>query len=246
MTHQVFICHASQDKEIVENLADHLGRLGIQAWVYSLDRTLSDNAWAEIEQKIRDCGLFIFAASKDSPNAKGQHRELGLAMDRILKTKAELRMLPIVIGVEFGELPDELSRINGLRLDAYTVKSTAYEIATEYFPDLLGAETNREWKCPRPGQWLEVCRIDQWIEEHFDLGDRVYFRRLSPLGLFECYSPKLQGLFWFSPKNLRDSGVADEGGALERENVPNRYRYGTSIDFERIGMDEMRKRGTLD
>lgn len=247
MTYHVFICHPSQNEEIVENLADRLRELGIKAWVYSLDRTLAEDVWTEIEERIRDCHLFIFVASNHTLDAKGQHHELQLAMDMFKKSKAGLRMCPVLIDeIDFGGLPEELSHVNGLRLDAYTVNSTAHDIAKTFFPELVATEKSKEWKYPRPGQWLEVCNIDQWIEEHFDLGDRVYFRRISPLGLFECYSPKLDGLFWFAPHNLRATDIIDEDGILERQDVPRSYRYSASYDFERVGIDEMRKRGQLE
>lgn len=245
--HHAFICYPVQNQDIVENLAGRLRDIGVQAWVYSIDRTLAEEVWKEIEEKIRLCELFIFVASKYSVDAQGQHRELQLALDRFKKDNVSLRMIPILIdNINFRGLPDELGRKNGLTLDAYTVNSTANEITKTFFPDLLNTEQNRDWKCPKPGQWLEVCNIDQWTEKHFDIGDRVYFRRISPLGLFECYSPKLAGLFWFAPHNLRATDIVDEGGMLERDRVPKSYRYSASYDFERIGIEEMRKRGTLD
>ena len=41
------------------------------------------------------------------------------------------------------------------------------------------------------------------------------------------------------------SDVVDEGGSLEREKVPRRYRYDTSIECERIGLRELEKQGRL-
>ncbi len=247
MTYHAFICHPSQNTDIVENLAGRLRELGIDAWVYTLDRTLAKDVWSEIEERIRNCQLFIFVASKHTLDAKGQHREVQLAMDRLKNTNLGLRVFPVLIDdIDFGGLPEELRRVNGLKLDAYTVKSTAHQIATTFFPELVATRKSKEWKYPRPGQWLAVCDMDQWIEEHFDLGDRVYFRRISPLGLFECYSPKLDELFWFAPNNLCAADIVDEDGTLERQDVPQRYRYSASYDFERVGIDEMRKRGQLE
>jgi hypothetical protein len=231
----------------VENLAGRLRDIGVEAWVYSIDRTLAEDAWQEIEDKIQRAELFIFVASRYSRDAKGQHRELQLALDRITRTGMALRMIPIVVDdVVFNDLPGELRRVNGLRLDAYTVKSTAHELATTFFPEFVDSEKHRQWKFPLPGQWLEICDLDQWIEEHFELGDQMYFRRISPLGLFECYSPKLSGLFWLAAHNLRPINVADDSGELERERVPRSYRYSASYDFERIGIEEMRRQGRLE
>lgn len=246
MTHQIFISHPSQNQDIVENLAGRLRELGVAPWVYSLDKTLAEDSWAEIGSKIQESEVCLFVASQFSKNAQGQHRELSLTLAKIRNAKTNFRAFPVVLDdVGFRSLPDELATINGVRLDAHNVKSTAFAIAQTFFPELLAAGEGQDWRYPRPGQWLEVCRMDPWIEEYFDLWDRVYFRRLSPLGLFECYSPKLGELFWFAPQNLRLSDVVDESGSLEREKVPRRYRYATAIECERIGLEELDRRGQL-
>jgi TIR domain len=247
MAHRVFICYPVQEEDIVKNFAGRLRDLGVKAWIYSLDRTLAEDVWSEIQNKIDSCEVFIFVASKHSFDAKGQHREVRLALDRLKMSAVSLPMVPVLIdNISFSSLPEELSRVNGLRLDAHTVKSTAHDLAKTFFPELVTKEKAQGWKYPRPGQWLEVCNIDQWSEECFDLGDRVYFRRISPLGLFECYSPKLAGLFWFAPHNLRATDILDEDGSLERQDVPWSYRYSASYDFERIGIDEMKKQGKIE
>ena len=98
---------------------------------------------------------------------------------------------------------------------------------------------------PKTGPVVRGVPVDPWIEKDFDLRDRVYFRRFSPLSLFECFSPKLDGLFWFAPKNLQMSDVIDENGWLEREKVPRRYRYDTSMECERIGLEQLEKQRRL-
>ena len=247
MKHTVFISYPSANEDIVKNLAGRLREFGVAAWVYSQDKTLAEDSWAEIELKIKESEVFLFVASRFSKDAQGQHRELSLALAKIRSAKTDFRAFPVVLDdVSFRSLPGELAAINGVRLlDAHNVKSEAFDIAKTFFPELVAAQKIQDWKYPRPGQRLEVCQMDRWIEEYFDLGDRVYFRRLSPLGLFECYSPKLGGLFWFACQNLRMSDVVDEGGSLEREKVPRRYRYDTSIECERIGLRELEKQGRL-
>src|SRR6266853_5635282 len=95
--HHAFICYPVQNQDIVENLAGRLRDIGVEAWVYSIDRTLAEEVWKEIEEKIRLCELFIFLASKYSLDAQGQHRELQLALDRFKKDNVSLRMIPILI-----------------------------------------------------------------------------------------------------------------------------------------------------
>lgn len=246
MRHQVFISYPLANQDIVENLASRLREFGVTAWVYSLDRTLAEDLWNEIEEKINRSDVFLLGASRFSLDAKGQHREVALALARLRDAKSGLRAVPLILdNIGFHTLPEELRFTNGLRVDALTVKSTAFEIAQTFFPDLIGREREQEWRSPKPGQWLEVSRISPFIEEYFELGDRVYFRRLSPLGLFECYSPKRGQLFWFAPQDLRMADVVDEDGSLERTEVPWRYRYSTSIDWERLGLQQMEKEGRL-
>jgi len=245
--HQLFISYPDENEDIVRNLARHLRESGVKPWVYSISRTLAEDTWQEIERNIQGCQVFIFVASEYSRDATGQHRELKKVIDRVANAKSKLHIFPIVLDdTKFGSLPEKLRNVNGLRLGAYNVKSKALEIARRFFPKLVNAKKSEEWRYPRPGEWLEVCNIDQWIEEYFDLRDQVYFRRISPLGLFECYAPKLSELFWFAPENLRATDIVDEDGALEEEKVPPAYRYSTSYECESIGLDELKRKGRLE
>lgn len=74
MSHQIFISYPAPNEEIVENLAGRLRELGVAPWVYSIDRTLAEDLWAEIEAKVQGSELFLFVASRFSKDAQGQHR----------------------------------------------------------------------------------------------------------------------------------------------------------------------------
>ncbi|MBI4472471.1 MAG: toll/interleukin-1 receptor domain-containing protein [Acidobacteria bacterium] len=242
MKHHIFLSHPQPDQDLIENLAARLLEVGIKAWVYSLDKTLSQDTWKEIEARIDQAELFAFAASVHSRDATGQHRELELALNKIENSMTSPKLLPILIGeIEFRTLPDRLRSINGIRLSAYTVQSTAHQIAKTFFPDLFTTSREQAWKYPKPGQWLQVSNIDPGIEEYFTPGDQLYFRRISPLGLFECYSPKLDDLFWISPENVKLSDIVG-ADAPQKPIVPLRFQYQTSYEHERLGLNEMRKR----
>jgi hypothetical protein len=155
-----------------------------------------------------------------------------MAVKKVQSAATEFKLLPIVIGdLPFSELPLELRNINGVRLNAHIVASTAHLVAKQFFPDLSDSARSDPWKCPKPGDWLEVCNLDPGIEESLTLGDQLYFRRLSPLGLFECYSPKLNGLFWILPENVSSSARRRD----EQQSVPRPFRYETSLDYEMLG-----------
>lgn len=247
MKPHVFISYPVENEALIENFAESLRELGIIVWVYSLHRTLAVDLWQEIEERIAEAEVFVFVASGHTRDAAGQHRELQIALDQIATVTAERRAVPLVVdNLSFQELPPELRHTNGLRIDVYTVKSTAMKFARSVFPELFESEQGRDWKCPKPGQWLEVCMIDAYTEEYFERGDLVYFRRLSPLGLFECYAPRINALFWFAPQNLRMTDTVDADGARAREEVPWRFRYETSYECERLGYEEMEKCGRIE
>ena len=236
--HQIFLSYATPDQDLVENFADRLLQYGVKVWVYSIDKTLSGGTWGEIETRIDEAEVFAFAASVDSCDADGQRREFELAIEKVRRRGKELRLLPIVLrDFPFSELPTALQRVNGFRLDAYNVESMAQQVARAFFPDLFDNERDKPWKCPKPGQWLEVHLIDPGIEGYLTLKDLLYFRRLSPLGLFECYSPKLGDLFWVLPENVLVCGLSQD--ALPT--VPEEFHYMTSIRYEMRGRDLERK-----
>ena len=131
----IFLSYPAPDQDLVENFADHLCQIGVKAWVYSIDKTLSSETWPEIETHIDEAELFAFAVSVHSRDAHGQHRELQRFIEKVQQNPGkEFRLLPIVIGcLSFSELPDVLRRVNGVRLDAHTVESTANQVALTFF-----------------------------------------------------------------------------------------------------------------
>jgi len=238
----IFISYPDKESNIVENLRTRLREYGVEAWVYSYDKTLAQNAWEEIEEKIDKSQLIIFIVSDDTKRAVGQDRELDLAFNKLRTSKRLDSIFPVVIGdFKFSDLPEKIKYINGERLTAYNVKTVALTIAQTFFPQLFLERQSPNWDYPKPGEWLEICKLDSIIEEYCDIGDKVYFRRISPMGLFECYSPKIQDLFWFSPANLTRTKIIDEDGRLEHETVPSRYRFMTSVKCERKGYEILYK-----
>ena len=60
----IFLSYPAPDQDLVENFADHLCQIGVKAWVYSIDKTLSSETWPEIETHIDEAELFAFAVGK--------------------------------------------------------------------------------------------------------------------------------------------------------------------------------------
>jgi len=207
---------------------------GIKAWVYSKDSIITEEVWREIESKILETGLFLYVASQFSSNAAGQQRELDFALDKRAKFKSRKIMALTLPGIDFSELSDKLSKYTGRQLDISNIQSIAYNIATTIFPNIVKKSISEPWKYPVPGDWLKVSNIDELICNHVALGDKLYFRTLSPMGLFECYSPKLKGLFWIAPENVVIS-LDFENDKESELDIPREYKVFTMSEMMQTG-----------
>ena len=242
----IFISYPGDRFDIAEDLRGRLQELGVNAWVYSQDALLAEDTWEEIRKHIHETRVFAFLISKETDESQGQRQELDLALTRVKQEIPAFSIFPIPIddGVTFKSLPEPLQSKNGRRLHGGNVKIVAFQIATQFFPETVQKWTNEaRWRCPRPGDWLEVCNMEgAEVEEYFELEDRVYFRRLDPGGLFECYAPKINGLFWFWEEHLRPVPRTDPIWSMERNLVPERFRIFTLIAMEILGYEEWDRR----
>ena len=83
MEYHIFISYADPDTDLIENFKDHLKNNGIEAWVYSLDKTLAEDVWDEICKKMHSSRVIIFAISKYTTNAEGQKKEIEIALNKV-------------------------------------------------------------------------------------------------------------------------------------------------------------------
>jgi len=234
----IFISYPNEEKDIVGNLRGQLREHGVHAWAYSHDKTLGRDTWKEIKSKLSKSRVILFIVSDYTKKAKGQKREITLILKKMINSKFQHIIFPIVMNdFPFSKLPKSISYINGLSLSAFNVKSVALEIAKTFFPELFKKTRSPKWEYPKPCEWLEVCSLDGYIESYCDIGDKLYFRRISPMGLFECYFPKIDGLFWISPKHVKRTEIVDDNGEIEREQVPVKFRFLTAWECERKGYE---------
>ena len=237
---KIFISYPKNSQDIVENLRGKLKEFNVDAWVYSRDKTLSENAWVEIETKIIKSKLFIYAFSKETPKAEGQSREINIALKHSEKNK-DVNILPISIDEPcFSQLPKDIKFINGDTLTAYNVKSIAKAIVNRFFTE--NDKTNIiEWNYPVPGDWLEVVNFDEYVEEDLDIGDKLYFRKISPLGLFECYFPKLNNFYWVCHEHVaKYAGKKDL--ELLNKSVPFEFTILNMVEIEERAWRDYYKR----
>ena len=222
--------------DIVENLRGELkNKFCVNSWVYSKDRTIGQEIWNEIENKMRKAELVIFAVSENTANSSGQKTELKLA------TKLPGKILPIFLTEKIpSNCPDILSKINGHFLNAYNVKTVAQKIVKHSFLSLVKIKSEKPWNYPRPGTWLEISNLDPVIEQYFDIGDKLYFRAISPIGLFECYAPKIQNLFWIAPESVCISLEFENNKKLE-ESILEKFTVMGMVDIQARGWDSWHK-----
>lgn len=113
MKHNIFISYASNDTDIVENLRGQFNDIGIEAWVYSRDRTLGEEAWKEIEEKIIKSDMVIFVVSDSTANAEGQQKELALVLDKVEPVVGTSKIIPLFInGTNPSNYPEVLRSKN--------------------------------------------------------------------------------------------------------------------------------------
>lgn len=241
MKHEIFISYAGPDIEIVKNLRDRFAQYGVKAWVYSEDSTLAEKTWPEITQKLNESSLIVFIVSKNTATSQGQSTELDLAVKKIGSALNSHKIMPIFIsGTDTSIAPHQLRIINGDFIDGDNVKSIALKITKQIFPFLLDSEGQKPWKYPIPGEWLEVAKVNAQLERDFELGDKLYFRAISPIGLFECYSLKIQGLYWISPDNVKHSHDVEVNKELESQ-IPYEFTIMGMIDIVRLGWENWQK-----
>ncbi len=211
MPESLFICYPEPELNLAEKLYEELCEVGVPAWIYSIDRTAGRRNWDEIEERIQNSRAVVVIVSAGSTASAGQQRELNLARDAIRTTRSDLQIIPLALDVDFQRLPSWLGSINGFVVDRTHVPALACTLAEQMFPEALKLRDAEPWRFPRPGEWLKVIAIDDYIDHHFRVGDEVYFRRISPMGFFECFCPQIDGLFWFYPPNLgRGPGIDRE------------------------------------
>lgn len=227
MKNKIFISYANNDQDLLNNLAGRLKELNIDVWIYSRNKTYGKNAWNEIKDKILISNIFIYAFSSNSVKAKGQKRELNIAL------KNSKNILPLSVNDElFHLLPLSIRFINGDKLDCYNVKEISQKIVNRYFSPKKIKKTAK-WYFPIPGDWLRVVNLNRYTESDLEIGDFLLFRKISPMGLFECYAPKLNGFYWIFHEDVVKHINVDDIKRLN-SNVPNSFSTMKMLEIDDI------------
>lgn len=114
---KAFISHSSADKEITERLANDLIGQGVDAWFDKWEIMPGDSLRRKIEQGISEASHFIVLLTPNSLRSEWVQTELDAAMVR--KIANECRLLPVLYGISFEEIPLTLRGLLCIRLDDY-------------------------------------------------------------------------------------------------------------------------------
>lgn len=114
---KAFISHSSTDKEIAERLAKDLMNQGIDAWFDKWEIMPGDSLRRKIEQGISEASHFIVLLTENSLKSEWVQTELDAAMVR--KIENECRLLPVLIGIPFEDVPLTLRGLLCVKLDDY-------------------------------------------------------------------------------------------------------------------------------
>lgn len=100
-----FICHASEDKQFAQSLADKLLGNGINAWIDKYEIKPGDSLCQKIEDGITDADFFIALVSKNSIREKSWvNHEIDAAFIRKLERKVVIIPL-IIMGISNDDIP---------------------------------------------------------------------------------------------------------------------------------------------
>lgn len=97
-TRDVFICHASEDKEtVVEPLVRAFEDSGISVWQDRAEIRWGDSLISKVEEGLRISRYVLAVLSKHSVTKPWPRRELNAALNREVLT-GEVKVLPLIVG----------------------------------------------------------------------------------------------------------------------------------------------------
>ncbi|OGW02161.1 MAG: hypothetical protein A2Z59_03675 [Nitrospinae bacterium RIFCSPLOWO2_02_39_17] len=100
---KAFISYSSADKETAEHLAKDLISQGVDAWFDKWEIMPGNSLRRKIEQGISEASHFIVLLTENSLKSEWVQTELDAAMVR--KIENECRLLPVLYGIPFEDVP---------------------------------------------------------------------------------------------------------------------------------------------
>ena len=116
---RVFLCHASEDKQLVEKLARDLMHAGVDTFFDQWEIRAGDSLRQKIDAGITSCTHFIVALSPASRDKPWVNAELDAGF--VSKLEGQLVLIPLRIGLRSNDLPPLLRGVRSPSLDDYDV-----------------------------------------------------------------------------------------------------------------------------
>jgi hypothetical protein len=108
---RIFLCHASEDKEVVEKVYDRLKSEGFNPWLDSKDLLAGQNWEQEIPKALQTAGFILIFFSGLSVSKRGYvQREFKLALDT-LEEIPEGRIYIIPVRLDKCEIPARFHKL---------------------------------------------------------------------------------------------------------------------------------------
>lgn len=179
--YDVFLCHNSQDKRAIVELAGKLREKGIKAWIDQAELPGGLHWLNQVAAAIKKCGSFAVFVG---PNGLGQWQEteIQMAMDRHVKEVKEhsqhlFPIIPVLLpGADFDNIPAYLAGHTGVRfakrLDDETIPRLACYIRGTP-PEIGLAGLSESQECPYRGlQSFDVAQA-RWFFGRAGLTNRL-------------------------------------------------------------------------
>ena len=199
-THDIFLCHASEDKAQVRELASDLGKLGVRAWYDAWELGPGDSLIQKIGTAITATNDFGVVVSRHSVASAWCARELEEALNleltsstrKVIPIRLEkVTMPPFLSGKVYVDLskPDGLvhlasavRRIPPKEVDAFLASGVAIfglsrpEVAEAVARFIVETTDKAAFKNLGSRDWAELQRL---LSRHgIDIGDEIEIRDL--------------------------------------------------------------------
>ena len=114
---RIFLCHASEDKEVVVGVYRRLKKAGLKPWLDKEDLAPGEDWQRAIRRAIQESAVVLVFLSKSSTSKRGYvQREFRLALDTMEEVPPD-RLFLIPIRIDDCEVPDDLKRLHCARLE---------------------------------------------------------------------------------------------------------------------------------
>lgn len=158
----VFICHASRDKErIVLPIVEACKSIGVRCWYDAHEIQWGEDIAARVADGLQKSRFVLVVVSENSRDKGWPIKEIGIAIDSEINS-GDVRVLPLYVGdreslirdvpilanklaIDWRNNPDEITAAIKQRLDGITTsQSTPTETSAAYIPKIGGKITDRD------------------------------------------------------------------------------------------------------